>query len=218
MLESFNENLKYISNDGISTNEYDEFKPEPYSMFISEDIIQGKINNIGIKIGEVLTESERYDKDGETQEIKVFEGLFAIIKVPKLYEADIYIRKQFQQDLEKMKIEMDSSEFNKLFWTYSSDKNKAFEVLTSDIMELIIDLREKSKIEFDISIENNHIYIRFHTGEIKYQSEMSHRIRAGGLFEPEMNTDIINKENLYNDFKIFYTCLDMINKLVNILK
>lgn len=216
ILESFNENLKYYPESGISTIEYNDFKAEKFDIFISEDILKGNINNIGVKIGEVLTERVTYDKDYGEKEIKVFEGLFAKIEIPKQFETEIYIRKQFQQDLNNMKIEMDAGEFNDVFHIYSPDKTKAFEVLTSDFMELLLDFRKKIKIEYDITLKDNIIYIRFHTGKIKYQSQMSNRIRAGGVFEPpEFNKEIMNKENLYHDYAIFYTCLNIINKILN---
>jgi len=45
---------------------------------------------------------------------------------------------------------------------------------------------------------------------------MSNRIRAGGVFEPpEFYKEIMNKENLFHDYAIFYTCLNIINKIVN---
>lgn len=216
ILESFNENLKYYPDSGFSTREYNDFKAEKFDIFISEDILKGNINNIGVKIGEVLTERVTYDKDYGEKEIKVFEGLFAKIEIPKQFETEIYIRKQFQQDLNNMKIEMDAGEFNDVFHIYSPDKTKAFEVLTSDFMELLLDFRKKIKIEYDITLKDNIIYIRFHTGKIKYQSQMSNRIRAGGVFEPpEFNKEIMNKENLYHDYAIFYTCLNIINKILN---
>lgn len=216
ILESVNENLKYYPDSGISTIEYNDFKAEKFDIFISEDILRGNINNIGVRIGEVLTERVTYDKEGGEREIKIFEGLFAKIEIPKQFGTEIYIRKQFQQDLNNMKIEMDAGEFNDIFHVYSPDRIKTFEVLTSDFMELLLDFRKKIKIEYDITLKDNIIYIRFHTGKIKYQSQMSNRIRAGGIFEPpEFYKEIMNKENLYHDYAIFYVCLDIINKIVN---
>lgn len=216
ILDSFNENLKYYPDSGISISEYNDFKPEKFDTFISEDILQGKINNIGVRIGEILTEKVVYDREGGSRERKVFEGLFARIEIPKQFETELYIRKQFQEDLNNMKIEMDSGEFNNLFHIYSPDRIKTFEILTSDFIELLLEHRKKIKIEYDITIKDNFIYVRFHTGKIKYQSEISHRIRAGGVFEPpELDKEIMNKENLYHDYAIFYVCLDIINKIVN---
>lgn len=214
MFESLNENLRYYPDASIGIIEHSEFRAEKYDGFYSEDILVGNIGNLKVKIGEVLTQEEFYDRDRNKSEKKIFEGLFATIEIPKKFETELYIRKQFQQDLKDMKIEMDSGEFDDLFYVYSSDKIKTFELLTSDFMEFLVDYRKKIKIEFDITIKNNFIYMRFHTGEIKYQSGMSYRIHAGSMFEPpETDKEIIDKENLYHDYAIFYVCLQMINKI-----
>lgn len=216
MFESLNENLRYYPDSSIGIIEHSEFRAEKYDGFYSEDILVGNIDNLKIKMGEVLTQEEFYDRDGNKSEKKIFEGLFATIEIPKKIETELYIRKQFQQDLKDMKIQMDSGEFNDLFYIYSPDKIKTFELLTSDFMEFLVDYRKKIKIEFDITIKNNFIYMRFHTGEIKYQSGMSYRIHAGSMFEPpETDKEIIDRENLYHDYAIFCVCLDMIDKIAN---
>ena len=38
------------------------------------------------------------------------------------------------------------------------------QILTADIMEMLIDFQKKYNMKFDIVIENNMIYLRFHSG------------------------------------------------------
>lgn len=40
------------------------------------------------------------------------------------------------------------------------------QLLTADIMETLLDFKNNTKINYDIYINNNNIYIRFHCGEI----------------------------------------------------
>lgn len=64
------------------------------------------------------------------------------------------------------KLEMDSAEFEKYFDVHSTNNIIGMQILTSDVMETLLDFRNKSKIEYDIGIYNNCIYLRFHTGEM----------------------------------------------------
>ena len=52
----------------------------------------------------------------------------------------------------------------KLFDVSASDKIKGMQLLTHDIMDLLITFRTQWKIPFDIVINNNIMYIRLHTG------------------------------------------------------
>ncbi len=64
----------------------------------------------------------------------------------------------------KNKLEMDSSEFEKKFDVFASDKIIGMQILTADIMEEILQFKNKIKEDFDIFINNNVIYLRFHCG------------------------------------------------------
>ena len=61
---------------------------------------------------------------------------------------------------------MDSSEFEKYFNVYASDKIIGMQILTADIMEDILEFKNLTKQHFDIFINNNNIYLRFHCGSM----------------------------------------------------
>ena len=64
----------------------------------------------------------------------------------------------------KTKIEMDSQEFEKYFDIYGENKIIAMQILTADVMNTMIEFREQSKIQYELTIKQDQIYIRFHTG------------------------------------------------------
>ena len=114
-----------------------------------------------------------------------------------------------------MKIEINDEEFNRYFYVYSSNNAEASQVLTQNLIEILLNFRKISNIDFDITLKNNYIYIRLHTGEIKKQSTMSYRNRNGSLFEPpNLNKEVLNREEIYINYKILYFSFDLINKIV----
>ena len=63
-------------------------------------------------------------------------------------------------------MELDSGEFEKLYDVYSTDKIMAMQLLTSDIMQMFIDFKEKYKITPELTLKENKLYIRFQTGNM----------------------------------------------------
>ena len=55
---------------------------------------------------------------------------------------------------------MDSKEFEKYFDIYSENKIVAMQILTSDIMESLIEFYNKYQLEYEIVFRNNTIYLK----------------------------------------------------------
>lgn len=91
-------------------------------------------------------------------------------------------------------VEMDYDNFGKKFKVVSDDKIRVYQLLTLDVMELLLEYREKYGIEFDIVFLNNIIYYRLHTG---------------AMFEAAMNENVMKKENFYK----YYMSLNLIKEL-----
>ena len=84
--------------------------------------------------------------------------------------------------------------FGENFKVISEDKVLVYQLLTADVMEMLIEYREKYEIEFDVVFGKNIIYYRFHTG---------------AMFEASMNESVMNKENFYK----YYMALNLIMEL-----
>ena len=83
----------------------------------------------------------------------------------------------------KEKIELDSSEFEKLYDVYSSNKIIAMQILTSDIMQMLIDFKNKNQITPELTLKKDKLYIRFTTGN---QFE-------GSIFKKSMDYKVLKK-------------------------
>ena len=77
-------------------------------------------------------------------------------------------------------------------------------MLTADIMEILIDFQNKNNIKYDIIINNNIIYLRFH---------------CGNMFEPEaVNKDVFDEKNLEKYYNILQFTSELSNKVIEIVK
>lgn len=77
---------------------------------------------------------------------------------------------------------------------FAKDKILGMRILTSDVMQELVDFYNKTKIEYDIHIKGNELYIRFHTGMV-FEIE---NMKQGPLNEKEIKVyfDILNFTNV----------------------
>jgi len=200
-------NLNFYPERGISSNVYRQGEFEGYDNYYSEDLIEGILDEkYKVEMSEVRTEDESTDSDGDTTTTTVFHGIFGQVdcakQIPgfiKIHSDKGFLGKVFGK---KNKIEMDSSEFEKHFDVYSLDSIMTMQILTSDIMEMLIEFKERSKIEYEITLKDKQMYIRFHTG---------------GVFEPKLfgqslDFDILKK--YYDIIEFIFRVTRAVNKVI----
>lgn len=189
-------NLKFCPDRGISASAYLQAEFEGFDYYYSEDLIEGILDEkYATRMAEVKTEDESTDEDGHTTRTTLFYGIFGQVECAKNLPGVIKIRsdkgvfgKLFQS---KDKIEMDSSEFEKHFDVSGTNPIIVMQILTADIMEMLVEFKEKHKIKYELTIKHGMIYIRFHTG---------------GVFEPKL----FGKSLDYDTLKRYYDIIDFI--------
>lgn len=186
LFSNFYNKLLYSPNKKLPSEIYDEAKyKEYYNRYYSEDYMEGLIgDSIPIQLAEVKTvhEETHRDSDGRTHTTRTtkFYGLFAKIEMIKSINSDLLIRTNRSLP-SSHRLEMDSQEFEKYFDVSASNSIIGMQLLTHDIMELLISFRKLTKIPYDISIYKNVLYLRFHTsGMFELQSIKK------GAFDKEM--------------------------------
>lgn len=198
-IKNTDENLNYYPNQGISPFIYRQGEFEMYDRYHTEDLIEGTLDGkYKLQMAEVHTEEETTDKDGNTHTYTLFHGLFGSVECSK----NIGTRLKVHSDKGalgrlfkgKQRIEMDSAEFEKYFDVFGDNKITAMQILTSDVMAMMIDFREQSKIKYEITIKDKQIYIRFHTG---------------GVFEPKLFKNALD----YKMLKKYYDIIDFVFKV-----
>lgn len=204
-VKEYSETLEYIPNLGISKQIYRNGEFENFDTFYSEDLIKGTLDgNYKINMSEVHTEKESKDEDGHTTYYTVFRGLFAEIILDKNVKTKLKIRKDnISLFGNKDKIKMDSSEFEKIFNVYSTDKIIAMQLLTSDIMQMFIEFKEENKLTPELTIKDNTLYIRFETGAV---------------FEPKLLKKSLEFDFLLKYYNIINFTLGLTEKMIKNIK
>lgn len=171
LMSNFYTNLEYFPNKLMPEYIYKKAEyNEHYDIYESEDYFEANIKEeYSIQMAEILTQKEeKYeDSDGEEHSriITIFNGLFAKVIMKKSINGKFRIAQNRMVDSNK-RLKMDSSEFEKYFDVESSDKIVGMQILTADIMEELIDFQNTTNIEYDVFIEDNELYLRFHCGEM----------------------------------------------------
>ena len=200
LVKEVEENLGYYPEQGIAPQTYINGGFEQhFDRYSSEDLIEGKLDDkYMVYMAEVLTQNESTDSEGNTTTTTIFKGIFGVSDCSKEIPGYIKIHsdKGFFGKIfgKKEKIEMDSSEFEKHFDVYGTNQIVAMQILTSDIMEMLIEFKETSKIRYELTLKENQIYLRFFTGAV---------------FEP----NIFKKSLDYNTLKRYYDIIEFIFKV-----
>ena len=172
-----------------------KFDNKRFNRFYADDYIEGFMNDdIFIKAVDLHIQNET--GSGRSRHVEeIFQGIFASTKCNKDIKTFVKISKNKLKILDrKNRVEMDSQEFEKYFDAYSENDVITMQLLTSDIMEILLDFYEKYKLDFEIVFVNNTIYLRFFTGP---------------MFEPKIFGDSMDKELLF----VYYSTLKFVAEL-----
>ena len=199
LVNEYDHNLSFTSDSSIPRLLYNDAEFERYDLYSSNDYISGKINGTTpIELGDVHTEIESTDSDGNTTYTTIFRGLFAAVKFNQSINTTIKIRNDSKiagkLHLNKEKMQMDSQEFEKLFDIYSQDKITAMRILTSDILDYMIQFKKENKVKFELTLKQNNLYIR---------------IPCKDMFEGSLMKNSLDEKTL----KTYYNYLDFMCNL-----
>lgn len=208
LMDNFYDNLEYFPQKEMPEYIYEQLEYEHYDIYESDDYFEALINNKNsIQMAEILTKEKKTytDKDGneEEREITKFYGLFAKITLDKSINSELKIMPNGYIVFEKDRLNMDSSEFEKCFDVKASNKIVGMQLLTADIMEELVDFENKTKMEFDIYIRNDELYLRFHSGPM---------FEANNIKKGALDRDTIQKY-----FYMLNFTYNLSNLLINIV-
>ena len=205
IIENFYTNLEYFPYKEIPEYIYKTGNYEYYEKYTSDDYFEALIDEKNsIQMAEVLTEEEREYKDSEgnirKEVITKFHGLFAKVELEKSINSELRITKNQTGLFNRDKVKMDSVEFEKNFDVKSTNKIIAMQILTSDIMLELVEFLKLNKIKYDIYINNNELFIRFH---------------CGAMFEVgKMKKGIMDKELVQRYYQILKFTYNVARKLI----
>lgn len=174
-IKNIDEKLNYYPNHGIASEKYNQGLFESYYKFYSKGYVEGKLEGKNqIELAEVRTTKKYINDNGREEEVTSFYGIFENIECNKCIETPVTIRtdkaekgaiKKFltMGPEERIRVETDSTEFEKYFDVFSTNPIIAMQILTADVMQLMVEFREQSNIDYELTIRQNKVYMRFHT-------------------------------------------------------
>lgn len=207
LVSYYDENLQFTPDAHIQKSEYNSAEFEHYDNFYSNDYIYGKIDGIiDFHLGDVCTTEDTTDSNGHTTSTTVFQGLFSSGKLNKTIPNKIKIRSdkgllgKFLPNKDLMS--MDSQEFEKLFDVYSDDKITTMRILTSDIMNYMIDFKKENKIKYEITLKNSLLFIRIHCQD---------------MFESSIFKNALDFQTLEKYYKYLNFMCELNKKIYNVI-
>ena len=164
---NINPNLEY-NPDGteemIDLYAKAKFEDKYFNSYNVDDYISGYAkNDVYIRLCDMSLEV--VDEKEKVLRI-VRQGLFAYTVLSSNIPEEVKISKNEIKLKDKGNIELDNQEFEKYFDVYCKLQMVAYQVLTHDVMEVLIDFYKKFAIDFEIIIRNKSIYMRLNTGEM----------------------------------------------------
>lgn len=199
LLESLDENLIYVRSKNETAEIIQEYRISKFikvfDNFVANEFIKGYVDNdmfmkmsgLNVKIGA-----------GEKRHILRINTVFSYVVLNKNVVNGIKINTKHK--LTKNTFNLNNNEFNEIFQISSMNENKAKEIINNEIMGYLIEFYDKTKINFEIIIKSNRMYIRFF---------------REGMFEPKIWGKSFEKANIMKDLKILFFVLNL-GKKINI--
>ena len=209
IFKNFLNDADYIPKKLMPQSIYREGKYDGYyNRYYSDDYVEGTIDDkYLIRMAEITTEHVETitDSDGHThtETTTIFSGLFAKINIGKSIETELRIGTN-RTISKRERLEMDSDEFEKYFDVSSTNDIVGMQILTHDIMDMLVDFRNQLKMPLDILIRDDIMYIRLHVGK---------------MFEAKFNKNaVIDKQILQRYFDIVNFIYSLSKKMIKTIE
>ncbi len=206
LVKAYNENLSFDPTIGISQSEYlmADFD-RTFNEYTSEDRIYGRLNTgDSFQLAEVTTcqVTRRVDEQGREQvdRTETFRGMFGVVYLNKNSTMNVGVfGDSVMRRYSHNRVEVDSSEFEKLFDLVTDDKVSAMRIFTSDLIERYIDIRRGNRFGLEVKIHWDRVYFRF---------------RCGEMFEPPVFVSGLKRDHLRAFYNQIYYPLELLDKTV----
>lgn len=176
--------------------------------YSSNDYFEGKYKNVNVKQADVHIEEEQQttDSDGHTTTtwVTIFEGKWMIFDFNKTFTANVQVSQKgfgnsrvnnWGEKNKYKKVEMEDTEFNKMFKIYAQNEHDAFYILTPSLMEKIKNLARTVSGKLLLCFINNELHI----GLYNYKDSFEHSVYKK-IDEEKINDDISKDIKIITNF------------------
>ncbi|MBE8723507.1 DUF3137 domain-containing protein [Flavobacterium hungaricum] len=216
-LKGINETLTITPQSGLPEYEFissDLFSTEP-DRYKTEDMIGGVNEKTSFYFAEVHAEYKTEKQNNnrtETEWQDIFKGIIFVADFNKNFEVSTVVRPKnfgnsvrswFSKNVFNVNssaiVQLENTDFNNTFVTYSSDQIEARYILTPALMERILDLNSKSDATISLSFIASKMYIAF---------PLDHN-----YFEAPIHQTLLTDDLLQNDLSIVKFMHDIVHEL-----
>ena len=209
-----NSNLLYFNGNDIAINIEPEYRASgfdgyDYNSFKVDDYIQGNIeDDLILRMADVIVKNIIQTKNGESSE-DIFNGIFVMVNSGDTDDKEkdnnkiVTIYSNVYSINPDTKVEVESEEFNKYFLVSTNDKIYALQILTADVINILLTYKKVYDLDFEIKIRGARTYIRFH---------------IDNMFEPKIFKEALNKDDIYIYYNVLKFIIDFSKKLNKVIK
>ncbi len=167
IINIYNSDLVYCTEsnvNGFGSSEYIACKfpfPDKCDRFFSEDLIISKKSNF--KFSDILVQKVLGSRSDSG--IVSYYGALSKIDITDV-GCNIFLDANNKKNRrENNNIKFDNEEFNRLFLVYSDDESLTKKVLSSHVIEQIVNLKKSIYDDIDIRMLHDKLYIRYSSGD-----------------------------------------------------
>ena len=209
-----NSNLLYFNGNDIAINIEPEYRASgfdgyDYNSFKVDDYIQGNIeDDLILRIADVIVKNIIQTKNGESSE-DIFNGIFVMVNSGDTDDKEkdnnkiVTIYSNVYSINPDTKVEVESEEFNKYFLVSTNDKIYALQILTADVINILLTYKKVYDLDFEIKNRGAKTYIRFH---------------IDNMFEPKIFKEALDKDDIYIYYNVLKFIIDFSKKLNKVIK
>jgi hypothetical protein len=208
MIKAIDPSLSYQAHGLISSSDYHKSKLylSEINKYKGDDLVTGMVGKTAIRFSELLTQMERETRDSKGNTSKsvttVFKGLFFVGDFNKKFIGETIVLPDTAENLfgslgtmlqkwnikREQLVKMEDPEFEKAFCVYSNDQVEARYILSTSLMQRILQFKLKAKATVSMSFIANEVFIGV---------PLSSNLFEAPFFSSMVNYDRIENFNKY---------------------
>lgn len=213
-LKKIFDNLNYSPDEGLDYNVIAGTKMMNMGdRYSSNDYFEAEYKDVKVRQADVHIEEEHQttDSDGHTTTtwVTIFKGKWMIFDFNKVFNANVQVSQKgfgnsrisnWGEKTKYKKVQMEDSEFNKLFRIFAQDEHDAFYILTPSLMEKIKKLTNDIKGKILLCFIDNQLHVGLYNNEDSFEYNIYKKINEENIYD-----------NISKDIKIITSFVDQLN-------
>jgi hypothetical protein len=179
MIKSIGPDLTYNASQCISSNDYHKSRLYLHGInrYKGDDLVTGAVGKTTIRFSELLTQNETTRRDSNGKETKsietIFRGLFFVADFNKKFAGETIVLPDTAESLfgslgtmfqkwnmsRDQLVKMEDVDFEKAFAVYSNDQVEARYILSTSLMQRILQFKEKTRSKIGLSFIDSEVFI-----------------------------------------------------------